>query len=61
MEAVSLLALCDWKPPVTGGFPSRRPVTQSVGGFFFICEQKFEQATETPVIWYAIALIMTSL
>ena len=30
----ALLALCEEKPPVTGGFPSQRPVTRS---FFLIC------------------------
>ena len=30
----SLLALCEGNPPVTGGFPSQRPVTRSFGVFF---------------------------
>ena len=30
----TLLALCDGKPPVNGGFPSQRPVTQSFDVFF---------------------------
>ena len=30
----ALLALCEGKPPVTGGFPSQRPVTQNVDVFF---------------------------
>ena len=29
-----VLALCDGNPPVTGGFPSQRPVTRSFGVFF---------------------------
>ena len=35
METFSaLLALCEGNPPVTGGFPSQRPVTQSFDVFF---------------------------
>ena len=35
MEAFSaLLALCEWNPPVTIGFPSQRLVTQSFDIFF---------------------------
>ena len=30
----ALLVLCEGNPPVTGGFPSQRPVTQSIDGFF---------------------------
>ena len=30
----ALMALCDEKPPVTGGFPSQRPVTRSFDIFF---------------------------
>ena len=30
----ALLAFCEGNPPVTGGFPSQRPVTQSVDVFF---------------------------
>ena len=34
MEPIStLLALCVGNPPVTGGFPSQRPVTRSFYGF----------------------------
>ena len=33
----SLLALCERNTPVTGGFPSQRPVTRSFDGFFLIC------------------------
>ena len=57
METFSaLLALCEGnhRSPVTGGFPSQRPVAQSFGIFF-------EQAIDTPVIWDPIASIMTSL
>ena len=53
-----LQALCKGNPSVTGGFPSQRPVTWSFDVFF---EQTFVQTIETPVIWAAIALIMTSL
>ena len=35
METFStLLALCEGNPPVTGGFPSQKPVTQSFDIFF---------------------------
>ena len=35
METISaLLALCGGNPPVTGGFPSKRPVTRSFDVFF---------------------------
>ena len=30
----ALLALCAWNSPVTGTFPSRRPVTRSLDAFF---------------------------
>ena len=52
MEIFStLLALCEGKPPFTGGFPSQRPAT----------EQTIEQTIERLVIRDAIALIMKSL
>ena len=36
METISeLLALCEGNPPVTGGFPSQRPVTGNFDGVFF--------------------------
>ena len=35
METFSaLLALCEGNPPVTGGFPSQRPMTRSFDAFF---------------------------
>ena len=59
MEAFSaLLTLCAENSPVTGEFPSQKPVTRSFDVFF---EQTVVQAIETPLIWDAIALIMTSL
>ena len=59
METFSaLLALCVGISPVTGEFPSQRPVTRSFDGFFW---QTVEQPIETPVIWDTIFLIMTSL
>ena len=63
METFSaLLALCEGKPPVTGGFPPQRPVTQSIDVFFWSApEQTVEQKVEMSVIWDTIALIMTSL
>ena len=35
--------LCDGNPPVTGGFPSQRPVMQSFDVFFDAPEQTVEQ------------------
>ena len=55
METFSaLLALCAGNSPVTGEFPSQRPVTRSFNAFFDLCLNK------RLVIWDAIALIMTS-
>ena len=42
-------------------FPSQSPVPRSFGVFFDAPEQTVEQTIDTPVIWDAIALIMTSL
>ena len=58
----ALLALCEGNPPVTGGFPSQRPVTRSLDVFYDLRLKKkpIEQRIEKPVIWEAIALIMTS-
>ena len=36
----ALLALCEGNPPVTGRFPSKRPVTQSFDIFFDLCLNK---------------------
>ena len=57
METFSaLLAVCE---EVTGGFPSQRPVTRSFDIFFDL--RLNEQTIVAPVIWDAIALIMTPL
>ena len=62
METFStLLALCEWNRPVTGGFPSQRPVTRKFNVFFDLPEKTAEQTIETPVRWDAIGIIMTSL
>ena len=63
METFSaLLDLCEGNPPVTGGFPSQRPVTQSFDVFCDLRRKKtVEQTIETPVIWDSIALILTLL
>ena len=63
METFStLLALCEGNPAVTSGFPSQMPVTRSFDVFFYSAPgQTVEQTIETPVIWDAIARIMTSL
>ena len=61
METFSaLVTLCEGNPPVTGGFPSQRPVTRSFG-VFFDTVQMDEQTIESPVIWHPIALITASL
>ena len=62
MEAFSVLpALCEGNPPVTDGFLSQGPVTLSFDVFFHLRLKTVEQAIETPGIWDAMALIMTSL
>ena len=41
METFSaLLAPCVWNSPVTGEFPSQRPVTRSFDVFFYLCLNK---------------------
>ena len=41
METFStLLTLCDWNPPVTGGFPWQRPVMWNFDIFFDLCLNK---------------------
>ena len=61
MDAFStLLALCEGNSPVTGEFPSQRPVTQSFDVFLDLCLNK-QQSIETPVIGDVITLIMMSL
>ena len=58
----ALLAICEGNPPVTSGFPSQRPVTRSFDVFFDLPEKKtIAQTIGTPVIWEAVALIMTSM
>ena len=63
METFSaLLALYEGNSPVTGEFPSHRPVTQSFDNILWSApEQAIEQTIDTPLIWHAIGLIMTSL
>ena len=58
-----ITGLCEGNPPVTGAFPSQRPVTRGFDVFFYLRLNKrlSKQLIETPVIWDAIALIMTSL
>ena len=58
MESFStLLALCEGNPPLTGGLPSQRPVTQSFDVFFDLSLNKLlSKQINTPVIWDAIAL-----
>ena len=62
MEAFStLLALREGNPTVTGGFPSQRPVMRNFDFLLSAHEQTVDQTIGTPVIWYAIVLILTSL
>ena len=51
-----LLTLCERHSPVTGGFPSRRPVTRSFDVFFDLHLNKrlTKQTIDTPVIWDGI-------
>ena len=59
METFSvLLVLCEGNSPVTGEFPSQKPVTRS---FDLRLKKTVEQTIEASVIWNATALIMTSL
>ena len=63
METFSaLLALCAGNSPVTGEFPSQRSVTRSFNVFFDLrLSKRMVKHSMTPVIWYVIALFMTSL
>ena len=63
MEAFSaLLACCEGNPPATGEFPNKGQWRWALL-FSLICAWKktVEQIIETPVIWDATPLIMTSL
>ena len=57
----ALLALCEGNSPVTGEFPSQRTVARNFDFLWSTSEQTVEQSIETPVLWDAIALIMTPL
>ena len=49
-------------PPVTGGFPSQRPMTRGFDIFLWCAHKQIaEQRVQTPVIRDAMALIVTSL
>ena len=50
----ALLSLCEGNPPVTGAFPSQRPVTRSFNVFFDLRLNKRLQTIEAPVIQEAI-------
>ena len=55
----ALLAFCEGNPPVTGVFPSQRPVTQSFGVFFDLRQNK-RLSKQSKHRWVeAISLIMT--
>ena len=57
----ALLILCAGTSPAPFEFPSQRPVTQSFDFSFDLRWKTGQQKIETPVIWDAIVLIMTSL
>ena len=63
METFSAsLVLYEVDLPVTGGFPLTKASDAELGCFLWSApEHTPEQTIETPVIWYAIALIMASL
>ena len=63
METFSgLLAICVGKSPVTGEFPSQRPVTRSFDVFFDLRRNKqMSKKIVRLLIWAVIALIMTSM
>ena len=64
MEAFSaLLAFCAGNSPVTGEFPTQRPVIYDAELWYFHSsapEPRVGQTMETPVIWDTIVPIMTS-
>ena len=62
METFSaLLALCERSSSVSGELLLQRPVMRNLGAFFYLrLQQTARQTIETPMIWDAIALIMTS-
>ena len=57
METFSaLLAICVGNSPVTGEFPSQRPLTQSCDVFFDLhLNKQLSKHWETSVTWDAIA------
>ena len=58
----ALLVICAGNSPVTGEFPSQRPVTRSFNVFLDLClERTGEYTIVRLLIWDAIGLIMTSL
>ena len=63
METFSaFLVFCAGNSPVTGEFPSQRPVTRDFDVFIWSApEPTIAQTLKTPAIWDAIVLIMTSL
>ena len=57
----ALLAICAGNSPVTGEFPSQRPVTQSFDVLFDLCVNKrLGEQSWGWQIWDDIPLIMTS-
>ena len=63
METFSaLLAICAGNSPVTGKFPTQRPVTRSFDVVFDLhMNKRLSKQWLMLVIWDAVALIMTSL
>ena len=62
METFSaLLAFCAGNSPVTGEFPTQRPVTRSFDVYFDMRpKERLSKQLVRLVIWDAISLIMTS-
>ena len=58
METFSAsLVLCEGNPPVTGGFPSQRPVTRSFDFFFDLCLNK-RLSHETMVCSVCLSILL---
>ena len=51
----ALLALCEGNPPVTSGFASQRPVTQSFDIFFDLCLNKW-LSKQSQCQWFEMPL-----
>ena len=57
----ALLSLYEGNPPVTGGFPSQRPVTRSFDVFLMFSFQRLSKQSRRQWFWDTIAFIVMSL